>query len=311
MKFRIFAMIITSILLFAACENELEKSIDFDVAIVPTDSITFGDTAVFAQAGTSMTFRFDGNADFISFQCIRFTPTTSTLSFTAKPSWGTHIENTLKVFLSKSFTGLTLNNFNIDSTAIATHVWTDITNLCSLPIVANESKRSNISLKDFNGQQVTLAFQYQTTYAADWQPTWLLSDIQMNDTVVGSTEKTMTNLAATMGFSPFDMNNKNNPYLSESSAGTWNITTPAAIEIKRTASNNPLNNDWLITKPVPIASGVYDTSAVISVKNISSIVNEYAYKFTKKGTYKVRFFASRWNYQYKSSMERDLYIVIE
>lgn len=313
MKFRIFAMTIASasLLLFAACENELEKPVDFGVSVVPADGITFGDTIVSAPAGTSITFKFDGEPDFISFQYIRYSPTISTLSFTSKPSWGTHIENTLKVFLSDSFSGLSLNNFKQDSTNIAMHIWKDITAQCSLPIVANESKKSILSLKEYSGKNVTLAFLYQTTYAADWQPTWLLSDIQINDTVVGSTENTLTTLAATMGLSPFDMKNSTNPYLSESSAGVWNITAPAAIEMKRTAANNPLNYDWLITKPINIATGVSDTSAVTPVKNISSKVGEYSYVFIKKGTYKVKFLASKWNYQYKESMERELNVVIE
>jgi len=297
--------------LFTACQDALEQPLKFDVTVEPAAGVTITDSVITAAKGTTMKFNFAGEPDFISFAYERFVPTNATLSFSTQAAWGTHIENTLKVYISESFQGLLLNDFGKDSTAISTHSWIDVTATSNLPTVANTKQKAEISVNDYRGKTLTIAFRYKTDFVADWQPTWIVSDLLIDNTLTTDNSKVSTYLAATMGFSPFDMLNKTAAYNSESLAGVWYINNPAAMEIKRTARDNALNHDWLISKPIEIPLGQTENSAVTSVKNISNRVENYYYTFTIAGEYIVKFYASNQNYVHSESTEKTLKIVIK
>ena len=296
--------------LFTACQDALEQPLKFDVTVEPAAGVTITDSVITAAKGTTMKFNFAGEPDFISFAYERFVPTNATLSFSTQAAWGTHIENTLKVYISESFQGLLLNDFGKDSTAISTHSWIDVTATSNLPTVANTKQKAEISVNDYRGKTLTIAFRYKTDFVADWQPTWIVSDLLIDNTLTTDNSKVSTYLAATMGFSPFDMLNKTAAYNSESLAGVWYINNPAAMEIKRTARNNALNHDWLISKPIEIPLGQTENSEVTSVKNISNRVENYSYTFSNVGEYTVKFNAVNQNYVHSESTEKTIKIRI-
>lgn len=310
MKIKILSIIFISGLLFAGCKNELEKPLVFDVSVEPGTGIQMGDTSVTAPKGTKIQFNFAGEPDLISFSYNRFNTTKSVLTFSTQPAWGTHIQNTLNVYLSDSFSGLVLNDAKADSTSIVNHGWTDITSQCNLPTTANTTNKASISLNDYRGKKATIAFRYKTEFAADWQPTWTISNLQVNDTVISTGLKTTTSLAATMGFSPFDLMNMSNPYVSADAAGVWNLTNTAAMIVKRSTAGSALNTDWLIMKPLDIAKGVNTLSSALPVKNTTDRVNSYSYLFTLAGEYTVTFTASNANYLHQESIERKVKIII-
>ena len=165
-------------------------------------------------------------------------------------------------------------------------------------------------MNEYRGKKVVLAFRYKTDFAADWQPTWIINNLQINDTVINTGAKATTTLAATMGFNPFDMLNLTTPYLSQDLAGVWNLTNTTAMQIKRTAANNLLNTDWLISKPIEILTGVHTLSPVNFVKNTTKTVENYSYKFDIPGEYVVTFFASNANYKRQISTERKMRVII-
>lgn len=296
--------------LFTACQDALEQPLKFDVTVEPDAGVSITDSVITAAKGTAMKFNFAGEPDFISFAYERFTPTNATLSFSTQAAWGTHIENTLSVYVSESFTGLLLNDFAKDSVAVSTHAWTNVSAMSNLPKVANTKQKAEIQVNDYRGKKLTIAFRYKTDFAADWQPTWIISDLLIENKLTTDNSKISTYLAATMGFSPFDMLNKTVAYNSESLAGVWYIINPAAMEIKRTARDNALNHDWLISKPIEIPLGQTENSAVTSVKNISNRVEKYVYKFDKVGDYIVKFNAANQNYKYSESAEKIIKIRI-
>lgn len=318
MKYKILSVLAFALVLFSACENELEQALEFGVTVAPATNVQIADTVVTAPKGTTLQFNFTGEPDIISFSYSRFNPTKSVLTFTAQPAWGTHIQNTLSVYLFETSDTLLLNNSKKDSTTIVTRQWTDITSQCNLPATANTIGKSSISLNDYRGKKVCLAFRYKTDYVADWQPTWTIGNLQINDTVINTTTKTKTILAATMGFSPFDLQNTTNPYLSADAAGVWNLANPASMVLKRTPSGGTLNTDWLVSKPIEISKGVSTlsvnptvaSSSVIPVKNITNSVNSYSYQFTTPGEYTVTFFASNANYVRQLSTERKIKVII-
>lgn len=305
----VFAMFLMAGVL-VACESELEKEIEFKVAVKPAANISISNEEVTAPKGTTLHFDFEGEPDFISFSYERFIPTNATLSFSTQAAWGTHIDNTLSVFVSENFKALAGNDFKKDSMAIVSEKWTELTASANLPTSTNKLQKATISLNEYRGKNLTIAFRYKTEFEGDWQPTWIVSDLVIDNTLITDGSNNSTYLAATMGFLPFDMWNKNVAYESKSEAGVWNISNTAAMTINRTPRANPLNHDWLVSKPIAVPLGQTETSNTIAVKNISNRVNTYAYKFDNSGTYVLTFNAINQNYKYSNTASRSIKIVI-
>lgn len=233
------------------------------------------------------------------------------IGFATYASWGTHIENTLNVFISDSFEGLALDNFTADSTAIAAHAWTDISGSCNLPVSANVEKTADFSLDNYKGKKVVLAFRYKPEVNTDWQPGWEIRNLQINNVLATDGSVFSTFLAANLSFSPFDMLNPADPYNGDASlSGIWIVEDPTRIQLKRTARGYDLNHDWLVSRPFTIPSGFVEESDVTPVKNISSNVGSYAYTFSNTGEYTLRFKASNYNYKSHSSVEKTMVVKI-
>lgn len=296
--------------LFSSCDNELDQELKFGVSVLPAQGLTITDSLITASKGTTVTFNFEGEPDFISLSYERFITTNATLSFSTMAAWGTHLDNTLSVFASETFPGLILDDFSKDSTAIASQKWIDLTTMSNLPTASNKKQKAEISLNDYRGKKLTIAFRYKTEFENDWQPTWIISDLLIDNTLTTDGSNISTYLAATMGFLPFDMWNKSTAYLSESEAGKWFVGNTAAMEIKRTARANALNHDWLISKPITIPLGQTESSNAIAIKNISNRVSSYAYTFDKVGEYLVTFNAINQNYKYSNSTNKSIKILI-
>ncbi|MEA4937391.1 MAG: DUF5017 domain-containing protein [Paludibacter sp.] len=311
MKIKYILFSFSLLVLFSSCENELMQEVSFDVTVAPKEGLTITDTLITAAKGSTIHFNFTGDPDFISFSYERFIATNAELNFSTQAAWGTHVENSLSVYVSDEFPGLALNKFALDSVAIVNHSWTNVSTLSNLPTVVNVKKQAVINMNEYRGKNVVIAFQYHPNFIDDWQPTWMISDLNIRNTLVTDNSLVSTYLAATMGFSPFDMLKKDSTaYKSESVAGVWYVNNPAAIEIKRTARANPLNNDWLISKPIAIPLGLTETSAVTPLKNISYNIESYDYKFDKPGTYVISFKASNRNYKVSSSKVETVKVLI-
>jgi hypothetical protein len=119
-----------------------------------------------------------------------------------------------------------------------------------------------------------------------------------------------TYLAATMGFTPFDILNRANAYRNEYVSGTWSISNPAAMQIRQTARNNALNEDWLISKPIAVPLGLTENSVAKGVKNITLAVENYTHTFSNVGEYVVSFKASNQNYKYHHSVRKTIKLII-
>jgi hypothetical protein len=299
------------LVLFSSCENELMQEVSFDVAVEPAAGLAITDTLVTAVKGSYINFNFSGEPDFISMSYDHFTSSYSELIFSTMAAWGTHTENSLSVYVSDEFQGLALDSFALDSTAIADHSWTDISTLSNLPTSVNVKKQAVIDMNAYRGKNVVIAFHYHPVTSDDLQPSWQIFDLNLRNSLVPDSSLFSTNLAATMGFSPFDMmTSDSTAYKSESVAGVWYINNPALMEIKRSSRYAALNNDWLISKPFAVPLGKTEASDAIPVKNTSNYVESYSYKFEKPGEYIISFKASNVNYQHKSSVVKTVKVLI-
>ncbi len=300
---------------FSACENPLDTPVKFEVEVSLSDNITIdGDGIIKAPVGTSITFNFLGEPDFISFSYDLFNETTSTLSFSSLLSWNNDKDNTLQLFVSKSFPGLTKIDAKADSVTIHNHEWINISDRCSFPTERNASETSSISFDEFKGDSVVLAFKYNTINNNGFQPMWTINDLKIDNIVVKTGENALSVPAATMGFTPFDMLNMipdESAYISNTNGGTWDISTPASLKIRQTASGRSLNEDWLISRPIHIIRGKIEQGSSIAVKNTTDWVSSFTHKFEENGEYTVTFKAANYNYKSNSKTERSFKILIE
>jgi len=293
-----------------ACESELKQPVEFTVEVEPSAGVVFTDSIYTAPVGTKLTFNFSGEPDFISFSYARFIKTRPELSFSTRAAWGTHVANTLSVFVSEDFKGLALNNFVADSTSIATHNWKNISEQANLPTAANVTRTATIPLDEYSGKKLVLAFRYKPDFMADWQPTWVISNLNIANKMITNGTVVSTYLAATLGFSPFDMMSRSTAYRDTLLAGNWSTKIPAEITMNRTAMNNPLNHDWLISKPVLIPSGITEESPVTGVKSMANSVDSYSHTFTQPGEYTLKFKSSNYNYLYNDTLVHSIRLIV-
>jgi hypothetical protein len=324
MKTYKFIFTIIAFLGLIACEDVMEQKVDFDVKVASADYLQFTDTAIIAPAGSKITFDFEGEPDFISFSYERFLPTNATLKFATQAAWGTHIENTLQVFISDSFDGLSYKlvynavdsvyvpefDFNSDSTKVSTHNWTNISTLSNLPIAANQKRNAVIPINEYRGKKLVIAFRYKTEYAPDWQPLWSITDLLIENTRITDDSNVSNYLAATMGFTPFDILNRANPYRNENVSGVWNTINPASMQIRQTARNSALNEDWLISKSIEVPLGLTENSVPKGVKNTTLAVDSYSHTFSDIGEYTISFKASNYNYKFHDSATKTIKLII-
>lgn len=323
---KVYKVIMAIILLsgLIACENTMEQKVDFDVKVALAEYLEVTDTVVIAPAGSQITFNFEGEPDFISFAYERFLPTNATLKFATQAAWGSHIENTLQVLVSDSFDELSYkltynavdsvyvptSDFNKDSIEVSTHHWTDITAQCNLPTVANQKQEALIPINNYRGKKLVIAFRYKTAFAADWQPSWIVSDLVIDNTRITNGANVSTYVAATMGFTPFDLLNRANAYRNEYTSGVWNTINPSAMQIRQTVRNSALNEDWLISKPVEVPLGLTENSVPKGVKNTTNSVGSYTHTFNNIGEYVLSFKASNYNYKFHDSSTKNIKLII-
>lgn len=285
----------------ASCEDELKQPVDFSVEPEQSSGLVIGDTMITAPKGSKVTFLFDGDPDFINFSYTRFVPTSPELTFSTRAAWGSSVANSLSVLVSDEFKGLLLSDFTKDSVSIATHSWKNVTAESNLPVTTNKTQAATLSLDEYRGKDLVLAFRYKPTVVTDWQPTWVVSDLKITNRLSSDDSVESTYLAATLGFKPFDMNNRNDAYRDTLLAGVWSTKKPAELTINRTSSNNPLNHDWLISRRVRVPMGMTEYSAVTGVKNMAVSVDRYEHTFTQPGDYLVKFKAINQNYLHSDS----------
>ncbi|MFV0392052.1 MAG: DUF5017 domain-containing protein [Paludibacteraceae bacterium] len=322
-----YKFILTTIIVCAgliACEDAMKQKIDFDVRVAPAYYLVVTDTSIIAPVGSRITFNFEGEPDFISFAYERFLPTNATLKFATQAAWGSHIENTLQVLVSDTFEELSYkliydsvdsvyvptSDFNKDSIAVSTHHWTDVTAQCNLPTVANQKHEAVVPINDYRGRKLVIAFRYKAEFAADWQPSWIVSDLVIDNSHIMNGTNVSSYVAATMGFTPFDMLNRANAYRNEYVSGVWNTSDPTAMQIRQTARNNALNEDWLISKPIEVPLGLTENSIPKGVKNTTISVGSYSHTFNNIGEYVVTFKASNYNYKFHDSSTKSIKLII-
>lgn len=311
-----------AVLFMVGCENSLERSIAFDVTPqVESGSVTGSTISV--PAGTPVTFNFTGDPDFITFFSgepgreyskkdlleVPADEITSVLKFDNMPQYGT-IPNTLKLYVSTDFSGLTGKNKQEDSTMVVTHQWKDISDLANFSAVSNSTNNTSIPLDEYLGKKLTIAFKYDPKQNSATQPTWVISNLVVENTTKSNNAVSQIK-ASTMGFTVLDLISST-PYKNNGGAGVWDLRNIGAansvMRIQSSPSGQPINEDWLISNPIVINSRPADRG--VAIKKMSVDVNSYKYVFNSPGKYTVTFLGRNSNYEHFSEMIKEFTVTV-
>ncbi|RPE05726.1 DUF5017 domain-containing protein [Chitinophaga lutea] len=283
-------------MLLAACKKDKVSMPDFQVH---TSSLTY-------KVGDTVKFIFTGNPDNISFfsgepgRNYEFRKRTSAandlrIEFGSWVQFGVIYPN-LQLLVS--------NNYNGKATAadIQAATWTDISSRAKFSTGADNTPSGLLSLKEFARPQkdsamVYVAFRYTDTKKTQGQNRWVIRTFSATNV---SDDGVVTPLAvmATGGWQQVDFKNP---------AAVWSITTAQLLMFGGNATADD-NEDWVISKgfnPWQIAP-----DAGAGLKNVSGVMNEYAYVYKKPGTYKVVFDASNVRYNGEKRLTREVTLTI-
>jgi|GEM_PF-1682745 len=314
-KYNFILIISIFSLLFSSCENALTEKLVFDAKVdSPTADTIIKDT-IFVRKAVPVTFKFSGNPQFISYFSgepgneYKYYNVTSIpinefdscfLKFDVTPvGIDGNIDNTLFLFISDKFTGITGSAstpaFSTDSTNIRNkkdYNWTDLTPLCLFPTVSTTKKSVKLNMMSYLSKNISLQFKYLSSKNDVDQPKWTIANLKFVRYQKGKTAVEV--LSQVLAFKPFDMLNSATAY-SVSGAGVWSKSNPANMYINTTLAGNPLNEDYLISTPTMI-NPLSAASTGALVKNLSVDVSSFSYTYITKGIYTATFSATNVNY---------------
>ncbi len=261
-----------------SCSKKLEIKEPDLVVNVEKQTINVGDTAY---------FQLSGNADYITFYAGEDGTTYSNrlrtkiegakpqLQFVSLGKYGTQL-NTLKLLISTNFNGKVVKD------DIYAAEWIDISDRANLSTGA-DSPSGIIDLSDFTEfPQVNIAFKWDVKNLNTPQKSWWITNFSLKTL---SPDGKVLPLISTLS---------EGGWLAHSVAGDarkWRIT--AADLYIGGSSNEPDNEDWVITKAINLAAVNPDKG--LPIKDLSGSVNQWSHVYSKAGTYKATFVMANTN----------------
>lgn len=251
MKKYSFILPLLGMLGLASCDNELHQNLsEAGIAVVMDNQVKYEGNILTVKKGTPVTFRLEGNPDYITFFSGEVTHqykynnrqeiavediAECNLAFTlAVPTGGTpaSCQNQLDILyqveeingetgetVTPAFPGLSKSDFMADSLLVETGTdWKELIPRKDLPKAVNTSVTRSVSLKEFIGRKLTLAI--------------VLNRDRVEDMVTNpETGKPWTNVQSQFGFTNLRIETKwKNGRTTNSYAAAFGFT--------------PLNMDW-------------------------------------------------------------------
>lgn len=307
------AYILLIILAFTSCEN-LPEDVNFNVEL-STNNVYKVDEKI----------RFDitGNPDYITFysgeqgynydniqrRIANDEGLKIYLSFVAKVE-SRPANNSLKVLLSDSYTGIGGTNFEEDSLSIVNGTWIDKTSECNLPTAQNGTATVNLDVTEFMNKNTCIAFKYEAQSSSlSGQPQWTISNLRLKLVYENGTEVNGLK-APVMGFGAFDMLDRNNtPYLSANTQGRWNVNSPqVSLVMNYTQAGTSKNVDYAISSPLIFNTTIPDIG--IGISDLRERMVYYEYQYKNPGTYHVALVGKNANIEGEKSVVKRISVTI-
>lgn len=310
------SLFILALLCMSSCKDKLLDPIAFDVTF-SEESAVLKDSVYQIPLGTTIDFLFSGEPDYISTYYSIFNETSVNLQFITTLSWWTN-NNNLQVFVSDSFPGLNYVDYTADKSLVQQHGWTEITNQCKIPTLKDGVDTTSLVMDAYKNKTITLAFRYVTTDNKSIQPMFTLSQIQLDSYIPKTGENVNAQTSQTMAFQPIDMMGTDSAsvYKSSTDGGKWDVSLEdpqdkTAIKIRHSFANKPVNDDWIVSRPLSIPRGKEQWSARTPIKNIHTNEDHYQMTFTEAGEWTVYFYAANHNYRASSEKLQVFHFLVE
>ena len=192
---------------------------------------------------------------------------------------------------------------------IRDHDWIEVDTI-TWAKAKNEKASTSIDMKDYRGESVILAFQYDTRKQEKVisQPMFTISNLQMTYRTLKDQKVFKTVAASTMGFQPFDMlvMDDSLSYLStnpdEMEPGRWDCSfqyaeDKTALILWQKPTSKVFNEDWVFTNPIYISRGKDDEVKKVVIKNYYLATEDYQFTLEETGEYTITFLATNANYK--------------
>ncbi len=340
---------------FASCENPLETDLsNADVTVQLNDKVVADGNIIRVKKGTPITFNIIGEPDYVSFfsgekghiyeyrdrQFIDMDQIkSSVLTFDVNVVYG-NPANIFKMLYSTDFVGMNKNDFKNDSILLEQTQWNELIAQADLPQTthANADTYSSysIDMKQFFGQNITLAIRYEGIDATQSQSKITFKDMKITNVMAngdiievgasqfGFTPINLNYMDATtkqINALPADLKNKaledltvlQYATVTNGAGGFWRTDQIATGKFWMNASDPrqdmPMTYSWIVSDH--LAVNACEPDAGVSVKNMSTVVDKFEYTYNEVGTYKATFALHNANYQYSDEKLCNIIINVE
>ncbi|MES2276059.1 MAG: DUF5017 domain-containing protein [Bacteroidota bacterium] len=197
------------------------------------------------------------------------------LKFVTSAQNGTQV-NSLAILVSSDFNG------TYSPSGIAAATWTDITSKANLSAGTANVASGDIDLSDFAGaERVFLAFKYTGQQSAtSAQRQWTITNFVLNNVLTDGTIFPLFANISAPGWLAIDVKNP---------AAKWTVSASQLL-INGGAVNSADNEDWVVSSGVNLKTITPDFG--VSIKDFTSLLPAYTYKYNTAGTYTATFLGS-------------------
>jgi len=289
-----------SIILFS-CKKETVDEVDFDVT---TAAKTY-------SLKDSVFFKMSGNPDVISFYSgeignnYEFRNRTSkeggtfNFSFQSRgetlPCFDAISSGAFKVLASQNFKGTYSGTPSVDSAALNSATWTDITSRFYLPsssvgaaginVFYNSNEVDLIDLVKTPSDPIYIAFKYAAPTTPVLGPNGItIGSLSLYSSFPDGSINTFNVVPGSSASTTWKIINAANP------TNAW-ITSTSYLKFPNVTATTAYSEEWIVSNAFYPKTATPDKG--VPIKNISNApVQKLAYKFSKVGTYNITFVAS-------------------
>ncbi|RAV30212.1 DUF5017 domain-containing protein [Sinomicrobium soli] len=262
-----------------------------DMEEVETPRFTVTPSAFEVKAGEPVVFTVDHTPDFLKFYSGEFghqyehkdrtnAEGTVTMSFENSQKWGlgSNATGTLTVWYSGDYDG------SGTAEAVNHATWTEITDRFDISTRYDFEFQSSgvVDITDLaDGNTIYFGFRYFSDNIQDRGAEWYFNDLLIETDVEGAPAPLTIATEETPGFLPVDVQGiveawNGAKWYWDSGNGYWRM---------RGNSDNIVNEDWLITRPLNLTAVSPDTGE--DLKNYSTALSSFEHTYTQPGTYTV------------------------
>lgn len=340
---------------FVSCENPLETNLsNTDVTVQLNENVIADGNIIRVKKGTPITFNIIGEPDYVSFysgeigHCYENKDRVfidmeqikkSVLTMGINVRYG-NPENIFKVLYSTEFGGMYKNDFYKDSLLLEETEWSELIPQSELPQTVHSDQNTyteySVDMKQFFGQNITLAIRYQGIDKTKTQSIVTFKDMKITNEM--SNGDIIEVDASQFGFTPINLNYKNATTkqinalpadlklkaqedlsvlqyatVTNGAGGFWRTDQIGTGRFWMNSSNPtedmPMTYGWIVSDH--LAVNACEPDAGVSVKNMSTVVDKFEYTYNEVGTYKATFALHNANYQYSDEKLCNIIINVE